>query len=439
MNKGFAVTVILSSEPETYKGDAKRNLDLLIRSKSNNCTAICSKQLTDEDIIEKISKADCLIDSLLGTGSKGAPRGEVGRLIKHCLNRAVVAFDIPSGIDPANGNIFDSCIRADMTVTFLAAKKGMCFSPAYDMCGTVVTADIGISPDKVLDGKETISSFGRKDISKLMPAISRNIHKGDRGGLLIVGGSINYRGAPLLAGLGALRSGAGLAVLAVPDFMVDSASILLPEAILVPLKTKGETVLPESVAEAIAPWKTRCGAAVVGPGLGRNQGAQFTVDWFWKNWNKPLLVDGDGLYFLSFKKYLPAFRANAVLTPHSGEAAALLGITPEDINRSRSEAAVSMSRAAGTILLKGMDTVVYSKGKEITIIKGGSPALAVPGSGDVLSGAAGALIASGMPVFDAVLAGAAAHAAAGALIEKRSGVRGTLAREIADALPFAFN
>ncbi|HAJ94277.1 MAG TPA: NAD(P)H-hydrate dehydratase, partial [Synergistaceae bacterium] len=424
----------------TYKGDAKINLEALINLNDPNCTVRYSKDLTDREISKEANEADCLIDSLLGTGSKGAPRGEVERLIRHCnINRAVVAFDIPSGIDPLSGNIYDPCVKADLTVTFLAAKRGMCFSPAYDMCGRVVIAEIGISSDKVLDESKGILSFGREDIQKLLPKIPRDIHKGKKGGLLVVGGSVNYRGAPLLTGLGALRSGAGFVVMAIPDFMVESASLFLPEAIFVPLRTKGDEILPECLAEAIGAWEKRCDAAVVGPGLGRNEASGSIIDWFWKKWKKPLLVDGDGLHFLSFEKYDPAFRTDAVITPHSGEAASLLGSETEDINKDRTGAAVLMSRAAGTVLLKGMDTVVYSKGKNITIIKEGSPVLAVPGSGDVLSGAVGALMASGMPIFDAVVTGAAAHGAAGSFIEKRSGSRGTLAREIADALPFTLN
>lgn len=439
LSKGLGVTVILSSDIDAYRGDAKISLDSLIRLKDQNCTIKCSCDLSDRELREASATADCMIDSLLGTGSKGAPRGEVERLIRLCKsNRAVVAFDIPSGIDPMTGKIYDPCVKADLTVTFLAAKWGMCFSPAYEICGTVVTADIGISPDKVLADKESILSFVKEDIRQFLPVVQRDIHKGKRGGLLIVGGSVNYRGAPMLAGLGALRSGAGLVVLALPDFMIDSASLFLPEAILAPLKTKGDEILPGSAAEAVLEWEKRCGACVIGPGLGRSASSGSVIEWFWKNWNKPLLVDGDGLYFLSGDNK-PAYREDAALTPHSGEAALLLGITPEEVNMARMEAASSMLQIAGTVLLKGMDTVVCSKGKKITIIKDGSPSLSVPGSGDVLSGAAGAMMASGMPIRDALLVAASAHAAAGSLLEKKYGVRGTLAREIADALPFALN
>ena len=439
LDKGLKVRLILSADPDSYKGDAKTNLDTLMQLNAPECTVKYSKDLSDIEIKKEVNDAGCLIDSLLGTGSKGAPRGEVERLIRHCKNRAVVAFDIPSGIDPFSGSIYDPCIKADTTVTFLAAKRGMCFSPAYDMCGTIVIADIGISCKKVLDDEKSILSFSGDDISKLLPPIPRDTHKGKKGGLLVVGGSVNYRGAPLLAGLGALRSGAGLVVLAVPDFMVESASLFLPEAIFVPLRTKGDKVSPDHIAEVIEPWEKRCDVAVIGPGLGRNECSGAMINWFWNKWKKPLLVDGDGLHFLSFDKYSADFRANAAITPHVGEAASLLGSTPEEINKNRTKAAVSLSHTAGTVLLKGMDTVVYSSGKNITIIKGGSPSLAVPGSGDVLSGVAGALMACGMPIFDAVVTGAAAHASAGSLLEKKYGNRGILAREIADELPFTLN
>lgn len=440
LKKSFKVTLILSADIERYKGDAKANLDILMNQNDPFCTIKQSKNLSDSEINDETNNADCLIDALLGTGSQGAPKGEIERLISFCKkNGAVVAFDLPSGIDSITGNIFDPCVKADVTVTFLAAKKGMCFSPASEMCGIVVVADIGISPKKVLDQKDSIYSFTREDISKLLPSLSRNIHKGSRGGLLIVGGNANYRGAPLLAGLGALRSGAGLVVVAIPDFMVDSASLFLPEAIFVPLRTINDHIAPESFAEAIAPWEKRCGAAVVGPGLGRSESSGFITSWFWNEWKKPLLADGDALYFLSSQKNIPVFRLDTVITPHCGEAANLLGITAQEVNNDRTGSAVSMSHISGTVLLKGMDTVVYSKGKDITIIKEGSPALAVPGSGDVLSGAIGALIASGMPIHDATLVGAAAHGAAGSILENKSGIRGILAREIADALPFTLN
>ncbi len=439
LSKGLSVTVLLSSDFERYKGDAKLNLDALIAMKDSNCTVRASKNLSDAEIRLLVRNSDCVIDSLLGTGSSGPPRGESARLIDLCCRSGpVVSFDLPSGIDPETGEVYEPCVKALLTVTFLSAKRGMCFSPAYERCGTITVAGIGIEPEKVLAGCVSLCSYDRKDIVSMLPTVPSDTHKGKRGGVLIVGGSVNYRGAPILAGLGALRSGAGLVVLAVPDFMVDSASVLLPEAIFVPLKTKGEMIVTNDLRAAIEPWENRCSILVLGPGLGRGPSSEAAVKWFWEKWKKPLLVDGDALFYLKKDGHDDlGSRKDAILTPHHGEAANILGLTAAEVSSDRPAAAASLLSAAEVALLKGRDTIVASRSHPISVIKEGSPALAVPGSGDVLSGCVGALAASGIALRDSAVLGALIHGAAGRNAECKSGRRGTLAREIADALPLA--
>lgn len=282
-----------------------------------------------------------------------------------------------------------------------------------------------------------VSRYKRDKLEELVKSVPRDIHKGDRGGVLVVGGSWNYRGAPTLAALGALRAGAGFVVLAVPDFIADTASTLLPEAVFAPLRTTNNMIETVSLELCVSEWRKRCDSAVFGPGLGRDASVGSLTEWFWNNWNKPLLLDADALYFFSKPDYKLPLRADAVITPHSGEAAVILGVTAADINKARGIFAQQLAQKAGAAVLKGMNTIVAKAG-ENRIIDEGSPSLAVPGSGDVLSGAIGAFLASGMTPFDAATAGALLHAAAGSDIEARQGTRGALAREIADALPFAF-
>lgn len=280
-----------------------------------------------------------------------------------------------------------------------------------------------------------VSYYKRDKLKELLKPVPRDIHKGNRGGVLVVGGSWNYRGAPTLAALGALRAGAGLVVLAVPDFIADTASALLPEAVFVPLRTMNNTIEMDSLELCVSEWGKRCDSAVFGPGLGRRVSIGLMTEWFWNNWNKPLLLDADALYFLSTTSYKLPLREDSVITPHSGEAAAILGVTPAEVNRARETFAQRLAQKAGVAVLKGMCTIVAKTG-ENRVIDEGSPSLAVPGSGDVLSGAIGAFLASGITPFDAATAGALLHAAAGSDIEARQGTRGALAREIADALPF---
>lgn len=282
-----------------------------------------------------------------------------------------------------------------------------------------------------------VSHYRRDKLEALLRPVPRDIHKGDRGGVLVVGGSWNYRGAPTLAALGALRAGAGLVVLAVPDFIADTASALLPEAIFVPLHTTNNMIEKDSLELCISEWGKRCDSAVFGPGLGRDKSVGLLTEWFWGNWNKPLLLDADALYFFSVSCHKLPERADVVITPHSGEAAVILGVSAAEINEAREAYAQQLARKADVAVLKGMRTVVAKAG-ENRIIDEGSPSLAVPGSGDVLSGAIGAFLASGITPFDAATAGALLHAAAGSDIEARQGTRGALAREIADALPYAF-
>lgn len=282
-----------------------------------------------------------------------------------------------------------------------------------------------------------LSYYKRDKLEELLKPVPRNIHKGDRGGVLIVGGSWNYRGAPVLAALGALRAGAGLVVLAVPDFIADAASALLPEAVFVPLRTINNTIEMDSLELCVSEWGERCDSAVLGPGLGRDKSVGLLTEWFWGNWNKPLLLDADALYFFSMLNFKLPLRADTVITPHSGEAAVILGVTAARVNEAREAYAQQLTQKASVAVLKGMRTVVAKAG-ENRIIDEGSPSLAVPGSGDVLSGAIAAFLASGITPFDAATAGALLHAAAGSDIEARQGTRGALAREIADALPFVF-
>lgn len=288
------------------------------------------------------------------------------------------------------------------------------------------------------DDELNLTYYDADDLAALLIPIPRDVHKGKKGGVLIFGGSWSYRGAPVLAALGALRAGAGFVVLALPDFMVDSASVTVPEAVFAPLPTVGGVIQEGGVKLALEQWGSRCNSVVFGPGIGRDKPIERITELIWNNWNKPLLLDADALFFFAALKDRLAFRRDAVITPHVGEAAAILALTADEVSAKRLISARTMAKRAGVVVLKGMDTVVVCGG-ESRVIKEGSSALAVPGSGDVLSGAIGAFLASGATPFDAAATGALLHAIAGSILEKKyKGVRGILAREIADELPCAF-
>ncbi|MDO5116843.1 MAG: NAD(P)H-hydrate dehydratase [Synergistaceae bacterium] len=433
--RGWNVTVVKTHSDEDYKGDAALNLAIL-RALAGERLAVAESGGLDDSVLKKyICEAAVVIDALLGTGTKGAPRGEAARLISLTEGAEnVLSLDIPSGIDPDGGGLYSPSVRASATVTFLAPKRGMAFSPALESCGRRIAADIGAPAEALLPEEPALVLYEKEDIRALLPPLSRDIHKTERGGLLICAGSEVYRGAPLLTALGALRAGAGLVFLAVPDFIAANVSAALPEAIVLPLATRNGAIDAEAASALISSWLPRCGAAVIGPGMGRGAEAGELFLRFWKNCRIPLLIDADMLYFFAERLSELPERNDVLLTPHGGEAARILRTSAAAVNSARADSAERLKERAGFALLKGRNTLIASDGP-LRMIGAGSPALAVPGSGDVLSGVIGALMASGIPIADAATAGALAHGAAGEALEDKKGLRGALAREIADEIP----
>ncbi|MDR1019408.1 MAG: NAD(P)H-hydrate dehydratase [Synergistaceae bacterium] len=427
---GREASVISTVSLDKYKNDAA---SAAISAKNCGVSIVCSKDMKDEDIAYRLRTAGVVVDALLGTGSSGAPRGEVVRLIEHCREAAhVVSLDIPSGVDPDSGETYGTVLTAGATITFLAEKVGLAVSPGCLHSGEIEVCGIGIRPDLLL-GDHQLTGYDASDIPALRPRFPKDAHKGTRGALLVVGGSETFRGAPLLAGMGALRAGCGLVFLAVPDFMAADVSSFLPEAILLPLPSKGGVIRYRTVEKAISPWFDKCGAIVLGPGIGRGLEPELVTNWIRDEWKKPLLIDADALHNIggADSKETPHNRRDSVvITPHEGEAAFLLGTSAKKVAANRMASCADLSKKFGTALLKGPHTLICSATERRVILEGG-PELAVPGSGDVLSGVIGAFLASGMGCADAATLGALLHGASGRLCARKEGI---LARELADCI-----
>ncbi len=288
--------------------------------------------------------------------------------------------------------------------------------------------DFGREPS--LPGSRRAKITGEFCASLLTPLV-RNIHKGDRGGCLAAGGCDRYRGAPVLSLRGFLRAGGGIAVLLADEAVCAAAASFLPEAVFL----SGLLEATDSAIERqIFEWEPRIGCLIAGPGIGRSERAGEVFSLLWGLWKKSLIVDGDGLYWLKKNSPFLPRREGVLLTPHEGEAAFLLDEGSGEIALDREKAARSLAEQWGVVLLKGAETLVDDGGRS-AVISEGTPLLAVPGSGDVLAGAIGAFAARGMPLFESACLGGWIHASAGKNLTARFGLDGTLAREIADALP----
>ncbi len=345
---------------------------------------------------------DVVVDALLGTGAKGAVRRPYQAAIDRIngAGRPVLALDLPSGVDADTGGLLTAHpVCADVTVTFVATKLGLVTGDAVDFVGELHLDDLEV-PAAVFDkaGVRVLAGAGLASLTR-----RRGAHKGDFGRLLIVGGETDMGGAVLLAGEAALRTGAGLVTIATRS--ENRAAILArrPE-----LMVRGVED-PEDLADLVQ----RASAVAVGPGLGRDGWGAGLLEAVAAA-AKPMVLDADGLNIVADRGMnLPSA---TVITPHPGEAGRLLGETTTWIQANRPEAAARLSKgncSGVTAVLKGAGTLIASQGGVESVCLAGNPGMATAGSGDVLTGIVGALLARGMTRLEAAELGVWLHARAG--------------------------
>jgi hydroxyethylthiazole kinase-like uncharacterized protein yjeF len=381
------------------------------------------------EIVESLSELSAeraiVVDALLGTGSRGAPRGAIAGALEWLAGRprehvAVVAVDLPSGVDVDTGSVPGSVATADVTVTFQRSKPGLHLTPGREHVGRLVVADIGLlAPSSMVSGLQLIDPA---EVAGWIDALPSASHKGRRGHVGVIGGTGGTPGAAILAATAAMRAGAGLATLAPLDPKLRELLVeRRPELMLAP---------PEHA------WTIPAAdVLVVGPGLGPSDEealARLCLDDARK-----IVWDAGGL-----DHYRKGPRSHQhVLTPHPGEAARLLARAEPDrswdgaaVQANRREAAERLAAATGAVVvLKGAGTVVANS-KHLAICTTGGPALAAAGTGDVLAGTIGALLGRGMDPWAAACAGVHVHGLAG----DRLPPNGALALDVADALVPAF-
>ncbi len=382
---------------------------------------------------EAIAGADLVIDALLGTGSVGAPRGDVESAID-VVNRSaapIVAVDLPSGVDPDTGEIAGSAIRASMTVTFHAPVIGLVVQPGRGMSGDIRVADIGLAPHEPAEAPATLAAFSARDA---VPSRPRAGSKYESGSVAVVGGSSGMLGAIVLATRAAFRAGAGHVTALVPWPLADRVDALVLEAVTRACRAD-EGEFEEAGAGEIVEWAARASALVVGPGIGRGPGAAAVVAALWLS-DRPATFDADALFAIATGSY-PRRAAPTVVTPHGAEAARLLGWSVERVQTHRLDAARTIAERFGvTCLLKGSDTLIVT-GADLVVRDGDEPALATAGSGDVLAGVCGGFLARGADPRTAAAAAAAVHLHAARKALAQAPGRSIVASDLVDHLVVA--
>ena len=368
---------------------------------------------------DALPDVDVHVDALYGIGLNRAPAPGVAWLIEriNASQTPVLALDVPSGLDADTGHCPGVALRADITVTFVAHKRGLHTGRAADCIGCLELAPLGVPdtlPARALIDSRVLRAGG-------LPPRARYANKGDNGHVLIVGGTAGMSGAVCLAGLGALRSGAGL--VSVATHPAHAAMLNLPRPELMVHAVEDQSTLQ--------PMLERASVVVLGPGLGREAWGRL----LWHavlSARKPLVLDADGLNLLA--EAPREFSTPTVLTPHPGEAARLLGVTTTEVEADRFAAVRELARRYQVVVvLKGAGSLVARPDGRLDVCPWGNPGMASGGMGDLLAGIISALLAQGCDAWHAACLGVGLHARAGDLAAQ-SGERGLLATDLLQPL-----
>lgn len=401
-----------------------------------------------EKIADNVKTADIIIDALFGTGRQrpisGGLENILGIIAAEKATRPaldIVAVDLPSGIDADTGAVDPATLSADVTITFAYPKLGHYLFPGAGSIGRLVVSDIGI-PDE-LGGDIPVETITSEMVASLLPNRPANANKGTFGKVLVIGGSLNFTGAPCLAAMGALRSGAGLVTVAVANSIHQIVASKLTEPTFLPLPEAEPGIIGPEVVERLNEVVGQYDVVLIGPGLGRHYSTiNFLKRFLLGNVSlagQNVILDADGLYALSgTTHWWRSLSARLIITPHPGEMARLMNKSISEIETDRFGYA---SRAAAdwrvVVTLKGAHTIV-SDPKGITRFDTHqNPALASGGTGDVLSGLIAGFVAQGRDLLTAACCGVYIHGQAGDLAREDLGDTGVIAGDLLARLPLA--
>ncbi len=450
-NIGFQVQVFLLAEPSELKGDAAINYKALFNFGVPVQPIVSSEQLPQ--LIEPLKSADLVVDALLGTGISGEVRGLYAEVILLITNYAsrILSVDIPSGINSDTGEICGVAVRADATVTLGAIKLGLILFPGADYAGDLFVGSLGI-PDSLLT-KLNVRRFvaTHELVQRVLPPRHPNTHKGNYGRVLIIGGAPGMSGAAIMAGKAALRTGAGLAQVALPQSLNIAIEASTLEVMSFPLpETDAGTIALEAlnVLSSRLEWAD---VIAVGCGISRNEQTQTFVRQLVAQVDKPMVIDADGIIALAgHSEILLQRKSLTVLTPHPGEMATLLRTKTEAVQRDRVGTTIkAASEFKSIVTLKGARSITASPDGTIFINLTGNAGMATGGSGDVLTGMIAALLAQTIirqpqahalqSLTETVATAVFLHGLAGDIASWEKGEVALIAGDLLDHLPRAVN
>lgn len=410
--KGIGVSVLAASSPESLSGDAR---SACLDFAAEGGAVVEWSGALDPD-------ADLVVDALLGSGLQRELEGVFADIVNAINAHAapVVALDIPSGLHGDSGAIMGKAVSADLTVTFVALKPGLLLRAGKECVGELAFAGLGIPADCLRNVAPVLRRMEPSMLAKALPPRASDSHKGDFGHVLLIGGHPGMPGAIRLAGMAALRTGAGRVTVATHPLNVAPIAAACPELMFHAVDNADDLVEVWHRADVIG----------IGPGLGTGDWGRSLLDSLLDTAlcaNLPTVIDADALTLLAG---IESRQDNRILTPHPGEAARLLSTDTGEVQRDRPKAATELQRRyGGTVVLKGAGSLVSCGSGICWICTAGNPGMASPGMGDVLTGIIAALLAQRLPQEMAAVCGVLIHAMAGDATAVR-GQRGMLASDL---------
>ncbi len=436
VKQGYSVTLIHVVDEADISGAALTHFKQL--KKDANSPILVWRNTPEQRA--RISEAEVIVDALLGTGIRGEMRSPYTDIIPLCNNSQarIVSVDIPSGVTGDLGQILEPAIVADLTVSMGFGKQGCLFEPARSTSGKTVIVDIGFPGDSLhhSDG-QVLNLLESADFPASQYSRAIDSHKYSVGKVYIIAGSRGYTGAALLSATAALRSGAGLVKLAMPESLGIIAEMVSLETIIDYLP---ETVKQSFAPEALSAMEFGCEWAdtvVLGPGMGRDPDTQSLILELIQKINKPLIIDADALFGLSKRsEVLKNRQAPTIITPHLGEFKRLLGNEDGPLPNWQDASNYAVENQV-CVMLKGAPSILAYPTGEVVVNSSGNPGMATAGSGDVLSGIYASLWAqwpsdAGILNFSMHIHGKAAD-----LARSEKGILGMISSDIVAALPTA--
>ena len=436
--KRIPCEVVLLARRDELSSDAAHNLRAWLKLKGK-VTEIDANKL--DLLSHRCAKNGLLVDAILGTGTNNAVGGLFADAITlmNASGLPIVAVDIPSGMDSDTGHPLGVAIQAEMTLSLGYPKLGEVIYPGLARVGELVVADIGIDGRALTDVAPQIELLDRETVGWLVPRRQADSHKGTYGHLLVVAGARGKTGAAILSCRAAMRAGAGLVTLAAPRALNTIFAGSMVEVMTEPL---GDDSSEQMEMLTDADWRRlieRKSALLFGPGIGVSDATQSATRWLLRNFDRPWVVDADGLNNLALElDRLRHAKTPPILTPHPGEMSRLIGKDTAAVNADRIEVARSFATAHRChVVLKGARTVIATAGGKVFINPTGNPGMASGGMGDVLAGILAALLGQGLTAEDAMQLGVYLHGYIGDRVAESKGPIGLIASDIVEGLPRA--